>query len=202
MSPFFTRAIDSNGVSAEQATEAVRTLLRYIGEDPEREGLVETPDRVCRAFLEMTEGYVMDPESVLSTTFEGSSDEMVLLRDIDFTSTCEHHLLAFTGRAHVAYMPANGRIVGLSKLARIVDVYARRLQVQERMTQQIAEAIQRHLQPAGVGVVVEGTHSCMCVRGVRKQGASMVTSALYGVFREDPKTRAEFMSLLTSAAHR
>ena len=197
MSPFFPRATNNNGISAEDAREAVKTLLRYMGEDPDREGLMETPDRVCRAWVEMTEGYRMSPEKVLSTTFEGNSDEMIVLKDIEFTSCCEHHLLTFSGRAHVAYLPANGRIVGLSKLARIVDVFAKRLQVQERMTQQIAESIKKELNPAGVAVVVEGQHSCMCVRGVRKQGASMVTSSLHGVFRDNSATRAEFMSLIS-----
>lgn len=197
MSPFFTKATDQNGIDAEQAREAVRTLLRYMGEDPNRDGLLETPDRVCRAWIEMTEGYRTSPEQVLSTTFEGDSDEMVVLKDIEFTSCCEHHLLTFSGKAHVAYLPAHGRIVGLSKLARIVDVFAKRLQVQERMTQQIAEAIKKELNPAGVAVVVEGQHSCMCVRGVRKQGASMVTSSLHGIFRDNSATRAEFMSLIS-----
>lgn len=197
MSPFFVKATDNNGVSAEDARQAVQTLLRYMGEDPERDGLVETPDRVCRAWVEMTEGYRINPAKVLSTTFEGSSDEMVVLRDIEFSSCCEHHLLNFNGKAHVAYLPSNGRIVGLSKLARIVDVFAKRLQVQERMTQQIADAIKTHLEPHGVAVVIEGRHSCMCVRGVRKQGATMVTSSLHGVFRENASTRAEFMSLIS-----
>jgi GTP cyclohydrolase I len=197
MSPFFTRAVDQNGISAEEARSAVKTLLRYIGENPEREGLLETPDRVCRAWIEMTEGYGLSAEQVLSTTFEGNSDEMIVLKDIEFTSCCEHHLLTFSGRAHVAYLPAHGRIVGLSKLARIVDVYAKRLQVQERMTQQIASAIAKELAPAGVAVVIEGQHSCMCVRGVRKQGASMLTSSLQGVFRDNSATRAEFMSLIS-----
>jgi len=197
MSPFFVKAIDNHGVSADEAREAVRTLLRYMGEEPEREGLMETPDRVCRAWVEMTEGYRLNPEKVLATTFEGSSDEMVVLKDIEFTSCCEHHLLTFSGKAHVAYLPSNGRIVGLSKLARIVDVFAKRLQVQERMTQQIADAIKTHLNPHGVAVVIEGQHSCMCVRGVRKQGASMVTSSLQGVFRDNASTRAEFMSLIS-----
>lgn len=197
MSPFFVKAIDNHGVSADEAREAVRTLLRYMGEEPDREGLMETPDRVCRAWVEMTEGYRLNPEKVLATTFEGSSDEMVVLKDIEFTSCCEHHLLTFSGKAHVAYLPSNGRIVGLSKLARIVDVFAKRLQVQERMTQQIADAIKTHLNPHGVAVVIEGQHSCMCVRGVRKQGASMVTSSLQGVFRDNASTRAEFMSLIS-----
>jgi GTP cyclohydrolase I len=196
MSPFFVKASDSHGVSAEDAREAVRTLLRYMGENPNRDGLMETPDRVCRAWIEMTEGYRTNPEHVLSTTFEGNSDEMIVLKDIEFTSCCEHHLLTFNGKAHVAYLPSHGRIVGLSKLARIVDVYAKRLQVQERMTQQIADAIKKELNPAGVAVVVEGQHSCMCVRGIKKQGASMVTSSLHGVFRENASTRAEFMSLI------
>lgn len=197
MSPYSVKATDNHDVSADEAREAVRTLLRYMGEEPEREGLMETPDRVCRAWVEMTEGYRLNPEKVLSTTFEGSSDEMVVLKDIEFTSCCEHHLLTFSGKAHVAYLPSNGRIVGLSKLARIVDVFAKRLQVQERMTQQIADAIKTHLQPHGVAVVIEGQHSCMCVRGVRKQGASMVTSSLQGVFRDNASTRAEFMSLIS-----
>ena len=200
MGPYFVRATDSNGVDAEMAREAVRTLLRYMGENPEREGLLETPDRVARAWVEMTEGYRMSPEQVLSTTFEGDSDEMVVLKDIEFVSCCEHHLLTFSGRAHVAYLPGQGRIVGLSKLARIVDVYAKRLQVQERMTQQIANAVLSVLKPAGVAVVIEGKHSCMCVRGVRKQGATMVTSSLHGVFRTDASTRAEFMSLINKPA--
>ena len=196
MSPFFQKAVSSHGVEAEEARTAVRTLLRYVGENPDRDGLIETPDRVARAFLEMTEGYRDSPEEILSTTFEGHSDEMVLLKDIEFNSMCEHHLLAFHGRAHVAYLPASGRIVGLSKLARIVDCFGKRLQVQERLTQQIADAIREYLKPAGVAVVIEGNHSCMCVRGVRKNGATMVTSTLYGVFRDDPATRAEFMSLV------
>lgn len=196
MSPYFVKATDNNGVNAEDAREAVRTLLRYMGEDPDRDGLMETPDRVCRAWVEMTEGYRVNPEQVLSTTFEGTSDEMIILKDIEFTSCCEHHLLNFNGRAHVAYLPSKGRIVGLSKLARIVDVYSKRLQVQERMTQQIAHSIIKSLAPHGVAVVVEGQHSCMCVRGVRKQGATMMTSSLHGVFRENAATRAEFMSLI------
>lgn len=196
MSPFLVKATDNNGIDAEQAREAVRTLLRYMGENPDRDGLSETPDRVCRAWIEMTEGYRVNAEKILSTTFEGSSDEMVVLKDIEFNSCCEHHLLTFGGKAHVAYLPSQGRIVGLSKLARIVDTFAKRLQVQERMTQQIADAVKTHLQPHGVAVVIEGQHSCMCVRGVRKQGATMLTSSLHGVFRDNAATRAEFMSLI------
>lgn len=190
------KALDSNGVSANKARDAIRTLLTYLGEDPNRDGLLDTPDRVCRAWLEMTDGYQSKAEDILSVTFEGNSEEMVLLKDIEFTSCCEHHMLPFTGRAHVAYIPTNGRIVGLSKLARVVDVYAKRLQVQERMTNQIADAIQQILKPAGVAVVLEGVHSCMCVRGVRKQGASMITSSLRGLFHTCHMTRNEFMSLI------
>ncbi|BBH53365.1 GTP cyclohydrolase I FolE [Fluviispira sanaruensis] len=197
MSPFFKKAVSSNNVTAQEATEAVRTLLRYIGENPNREGLIETPDRYCRALLELTEGYSAKPEEILSTTFESQSDEMVLLKDIEFSSTCEHHLLSFSGKAHVAYIPSEGRIVGLSKLARIVDTFSQRLQVQERLTQQVAEAIQTHLKPQGVAVVFEGMHSCMCVRGVRKQSAKMVTSTMLGLFRESPASRNEFMSFIT-----
>jgi len=197
VSAIFQKAVDANGVTAQEARDAVQTLLRYVGEDPQRDGLVKTPDRVARAWMEMTEGYAMSAGAILSTTFEGDSDEMVVLKDIDFNSVCEHHLLNFAGKAHIAYMPKGGRIVGLSKLARIVDVYAKRLQVQERLTQQVAGAILEHLKPDGVAVVIEGRHSCMCVRGVRKDGATMVTSALHGVFRSDPATRAEFMSLIS-----
>ena len=196
MSPTLTKASDAHGVSADDARAEIRLLLRYMGENPERDGLLETPDRVCRAMLEMTKGYSENPTDVLSTTFEGHSDEMILLKDIEFTSLCEHHMLPFTGKAHVAYVPSFGRIVGLSKLARIVDVFAQRLQVQERLTEQIAEAIMTHLKPGGVGVVIEGSHSCMCVRGVRKNGASMLTSSFCGVFRDNPATRAEFHSLI------
>lgn len=194
------KAIDANGVTADEARNAVKTLLRYIGEDPKRDGLLDTPDRVCRAWIEMTEGYFQRPEDVLSVTFEGKSEEMVILKDIDFNSICEHHMLPFTGRAHVAYIPKGGRIVGLSKLARIVDVYSRRLQVQERMTEQIAEAIMESLQPAGVAVVVEGVHSCMCLRGVKKSNGAMITSSVHGDFRTCPMTRSEFMSLVRNGS--
>ena len=202
MSPFFKPCESQNGISAEDARGAVKTLLKYIGEDPTRDGLTDTPDRVCRAIAEMTEGYHESPEQVLSTTFEGNSDEMVVLKDIPFNSMCEHHMLPFNGIGHVAYIPKGGRIVGLSKLARIVDVYAKRLQVQERMTQQIADAIQEYLSPQGVGVILEGVHSCMCVRGIKKHGASMVTSALLGSFRSDPASRAELLSLIHSSGAR
>jgi GTP cyclohydrolase I len=197
MSLFFKRAKDANDITAKEATDAVRILLQYAGENPLRDGLLKTPDRFCRALLEMTEGYQMRPEEILSTTFDAQSDEMVILKDIEYTSTCEHHLLSFTGKAHIAYFPSNGKIVGLSKLARIVDVYARRLQVQERLTHQIASAIDTFLQPQGVAVVLEGVHSCMCVRGVRKTNATMITSRMLGEFRTSLASRNEFMSLVT-----
>lgn len=196
MNPFFKKAASANNISAEKATEAVRTLLQYIGEDPKREGLLNTPDRFCRALLEMTEGYSMHPEEILATTFESESDEMVLVKDIEFHSLCEHHLLSFSGKAHIAYIPNNGRIVGLSKLARIVDTFAQRLQVQERLTQQVANAINKYLKPQGVAVVFEGQHSCMCVRGVKKQNSYMLTSAMHGQFRDSLASRNEFMSLI------
>lgn len=198
MAPLAKSAQNSHGVTAEQAKQAIRTLLSYVGENPDRNGLQDTPDRVCRAWLEMTSGYDMDAKTILSTTFEGSSDEMVILKDIDFVSVCEHHMLTFQGKAHVAYLPEGGRIVGLSKLARVVDVFANRLQVQERLTQQIADAVEEALTPSGVAVVIEGSHSCMCVRGVRKQGGVMITSSLKGMFRNNAATRAEFMSLISS----
>ncbi len=197
MSPFFKKAIGANNISAEKATEAVRTLLLYIGENPNREGLIDTPDRFCRALIEMTEGYSTNPEEILSTTFESESDEMVLVKNIEFNSLCEHHLLSFAGKAHIAYIPTDGKIVGLSKLARIVDVFSQRLQVQERLTQQVANAINKYLRPQGVAVVFEGVHSCMCVRGVRKQNSTMITSAMHGQFRDSLASRNEFMSLIS-----
>lgn len=175
---------------------AVRVLLDELGEDVDRPGLADTPARVVRALRELTSGHDVDPAELLAVTFPDEYDEMVLVRGVDFTSLCEHHLLTFTGTATVAYIPTPGRgVVGLSKLARLVDCYARRLQVQERMTQQIALAIDKHLQPVGVGVVVRARHSCMGCRGVRKPGAEMVTSALLGAMRDEPQTRAEFLTL-------
>jgi len=192
------KAIAANGITAQQATEAIQTILKYIGEDPTRDGLLNTPDRVCRAFLEMTEGYALDYKEILATTFESNSDENIVLKDITFSSLCEHHLLTFTGKVHVGYIPKDGRIVGLSKLARVVDVFAKRLQVQERMTEQIAQAIDSVLHPRGVAVIVEGVHSCMCIRGVNKSGATMITSCLLGEFRNNPASRNEFFSLIHS----
>ncbi|MFQ5515123.1 MAG: GTP cyclohydrolase I FolE [Myxococcota bacterium] len=171
-------------------------LLRTIGEDPGREGLIKTPTRVGRALETLTQGYSEDPEKILNgAVFEESYNEMLIVKDIDFYSLCEHHLLPFFGKAHVAYVP-DGRLVGLSKLARVVEVYARRLQVQERLTQQIAAAIQNVLRPQGVAVVLEARHLCMMMRGVQKQNSRAITSAMLGEFEADPKTRGEFMQLI------
>lgn len=178
----------------DHARDAVRTLLTHIGEDPEREGLVDTPDRVLRAWAEMTAGYAMNPAAILSRTFDVPCDEMVVVRGIRFTSTCEHHLLPFLGEATVAYLPTE-RVVGLSKIARLVECFARRLQVQERMTDQIATAMERHLYPRGVGVIVRAHHLCMGCRGVRQPNAEMVTSSTLGAFRTNPAARAEFLDL-------
>ncbi len=184
-------------VSRAQAEAAIHTLLTYLGEDATREGLRDTPRRVVKAFDEYCSGYGKDPVAILSTTFEEVEhyDEMVILRDIRFHSHCEHHLAPFFGRAHVAYLP-DRRVVGLSKLARLVDVYARRLQVQEKMTAQIANTLDEVLKPKGVAVVVEGVHMCMSARGVAKPGATMQTSRLTGLFRSDPRTRQEFFDLI------
>ena len=183
------------GVDIERAAAAVREILIAIGEDPDRDGLKETPERVARAYQEMFSGLESDPAEVLSKTFEIEHDEMVLVRDIEVWSTCEHHLLPFTGVAHVAYIPAKGRITGLSKLARLVDAFAKRPQVQERLTTQVADALVEHLHPQGVMVVIECEHLCMTMRGVRKPGAKTVTSAVRGVMNS-PATRAEAMSLI------
>nr|MBA3233563.1 GTP cyclohydrolase I FolE [Propionibacteriales bacterium] len=178
----------------EGVRRAVRDLLQAIGEDPDRDGLRGTPERVARAFREIFAGLWQEPEDVLTTTFELGHDEMVLVKDIEVRSTCEHHLVPFTGVAHVGYIPSHdGRITGLSKLARLVDVFARRPQVQERMTAQIADSLMRILEPRGVIVVVECEHLCMSMRGIRKPGATTVTSAVRGQLR-DPTTRAEAMS--------
>lgn len=181
-----------------RAEAAVRELLLAIGEDPDRDGLVETPKRVARMYAEVFEGLHQDPQEVLTTTFELAHDELVLVRDIELWSQCEHHLVPFFGQVHVGYIPSvKGRITGLSKLARLVDVYAKRPQVQERLTTQIADAIERILAPRGAIVVVQAEHLCMSMRGVRKPGAKTVTSAVRGQLR-DPATRAEAMSLILS----
>lgn len=187
----------------EEAEEAVRTMLRWAGDDPGREGLADTPARVARAYEEYFAGYREDPNQYLERTFEevAGYDEMVVLRDIPFESHCEHHLAPIIGKAHVAYLPTN-RVVGISKLARVVDAFAKRLQVQEKMTAQIAECINTALKPDGVAVVVEAVHHCMTTRGVHKHGVSMVTSTLLGAFRENIHTRAEFMAMIGSPASR
>lgn len=183
--------------SRHEAEEAVRTLLRWTGEDPTRDGLIETPSRVVRAFEEYFRGYAEDPEQILQKTFEEIEgyDEMITLRGISFESHCEHHLAPIIGRAWVGYIP-NGRVVGISKLARIVDVYAKRLQIQEKMTAQIANTIQTVLEPQGVGVVIKAEHHCMTSRGIHKPGTDLVTSRMLGSFRTDPKTRQEFLSII------
>jgi GTP cyclohydrolase IA len=174
--------------------QAVRVLLKQIGEDPNRDGLRDTPARVVCALREMTVGYDQDPAKILSRTFSENHDEMIILRGITFHSLCEHHLLTFTGSVAVAYIP--GKVVGVSKLARLVECYARRLQIQERMTQQIAQAVQEHLGAVGVGVVVKAHHLCMGCRGVRQPEAEMITSCMLGALREQPETRAELLSLI------
>ena len=181
----------------DRAAAAVRELLLAMGEDPEREGLLETPDRVARAWAEMTVGLRQRAEDVLTTTFDLGHDEFVLVKDLQLWSVCEHHLVPFTGKAHVGYIPsARGTITGLSKLARLVDVYARRPQVQERLTAQVADALTRTLDPRGVIVVIDAEHLCMTMRGVRKPGSRTVTSAVRGQLRDDPATRAEAMGLI------
>ena len=178
---------------AAEAEEAVATLLRFIGEEPERDGLRDTPARVVKAWREMTAGYAEDPAEILARTFDESSDELVILRGISFYSTCEHHLLPFYGQAVVGYLP--GKVVGISKLARLVECFAKRLQVQERMTRQIAEAVEMHLEARGVGVVLRAHHLCMGCRGVRQEETEMVTSSMLGTLRTDATSRAEFLKL-------
>lgn len=184
-------------MNQEKVKDLVKTLLTEIGEDPEREGLLSTPIRVAKAYEFLTTGYHQDIGEVLNKAiFNERYDEMVLVKNIDFYSMCEHHLLPFYGKVHVAYIP-NGKIVGLSKIPRIVEVFARRLQVQERMTQQIADTIEKYLQPIGVAVVAEAFHMCMMMRGVEKQNSSATTSAMHGVFQDDARTRMEFLDLIS-----
>jgi GTP cyclohydrolase I len=192
-----TSEVPGPEVDLPRIERAVREILLAIGEDPERDGLQDTPARVARAYAEQFAGLRQTPEDVLTTVFDAEYDEMVLVRDIELYSTCEHHLVPFFGNAHVGYIPnVKGQITGLSKLARLVDVYARRPQVQERMTSQIADAMMTVLEPRGVIVVIEAEHLCMSMRGVRKPGAKTVTSAVRGSFLESDSTRAEAMSLL------
>jgi GTP cyclohydrolase IA len=183
--------------SQSEAEEAVRTLIRWAGDDPSREGLRGTPDRVVRAYREFFGGYDLDPQTILKRTFEETDgyDEMIVLKDMRFESHCEHHLAPIIGRAHIAYLPKR-RVVGISKLARLLDVYAKRLQIQEKLTAQIANTLNEVLQPRGVAVVIDAAHQCMTTRGVHKPGTSMVTSRMLGAFRTDPSTRREFLAII------
>jgi GTP cyclohydrolase I len=184
--------------SREEAEAAVRTLLRWTGDDPDREGLVDTPARVARAFEEFFAGYAVDPIDLLARSFEETDgyDEMVVLRDIRLESHCEHHMVPIIGRAHIAYLPA-GRVVGISKLARVLEVYAKRLQIQEKLTAQVANCINDVLEPKGVAVVIEAAHQCMTTRGVHKPGVTMVTSRMLGAFRDNASTRREFLAMIS-----
>lgn len=185
--------------SKAEAMQAVQTLIRWAGDNPEREGLIDTPKRVVEAYEEFFCGYAEDPKEILAKTFEEveNYDEMVLLKNMRFESHCEHHMVPIIGKAHIAYIP-NGKVVGISKMARLLDVYAKRLQTQETMTSQIADRIEEALQPKGVAVVIDAAHQCMTTRGVYKPGTNTVTSQLRGIFRDSDKTRAEFMNLISS----
>ena len=184
-----------------ESEEAVRKLLLSVGEDPDREGLLDTPKRYVKALTELTSGYAEDPAEILSTQFDEAYDQMVVVTGIEFTSLCEHHILPFAGHVTIGYIPRK-KVVGLSKLPRIVHTYAKRLQVQERLTNEIAEAIDIHVEPLGVGVVVTSVHQCMAIRGVKQNGAKMVTSCLLGVMRESPAARGEFLDLARTNGHK
>ena len=190
-------------VTQKEAEAAIRVLLQWAGEDPAREGLLDTPARVAKAYKDWFSGYAMDPADYLRRTFKEVEgyDELIVLRDIEFESHCEHHMAPIIGKAHVGYLPT-GRVVGISKLARVVEAYARRFQVQEKLTAQIAHSIEDVLQPRGVAVVIEAKHECMTTRGIHKRGVSMVTSAMLGAFREDARTRAEFLQFIGMSAGR
>ena len=193
--------LETPEINQDDFRQAVRQILSAIGEDPDRDGLLRTPDRVARMYEELLQGYRMDPDTILNgALFEEKYDEMVVVRDIEFYSLCEHHMLPFMGRASVAYMP-NKRVIGLSKIPRIVDMFARRLQVQERMTRQIAEFLMELLQPLGVAVVVEGLHLCATMRGVKKHDARMITSAMLGMFRSNLATREEFLNNISRGSN-
>lgn len=203
VTPSNTPPVNPEKPSREQAEAAVRTLIEWAGDDPTREGLVDTPSRVVRSYEEFFQGYSADPRSLLERTFEEVEgyDEIVLLRDIRFESHCEHHMAPIIGRAHVAYLP-HRRVVGISKLARLIEVYAKRLQIQEKMTSQIANTINEVLQPKGTAVIIEASHQCMTTRGVHKPGVTMVTSTMLGEFRENPSTRREFLAMVSTSGHR
>jgi GTP cyclohydrolase IA len=190
----------TEGMDLPRIERAVREILLAIGEDPQREGLLKTPARVARSYAELLAGLRQEPREHLKTVFHERYDEVVLLRDIEFHSMCEHHLLPFAGRAHVAYLP-DGKVVGLSKLARLVEGYARRPQVQERLTTQVADALMEELNPIGAACVIEAAHTCMTIRGARKPGSVMVTSALRGIFKENPSSRAEVLALISGNAN-
>lgn len=190
------KELKSKKVDLEKIAAGVRMMLEGMGEDPDRDGLLKTPDRVAQFYAELTEGMWEEPKEHIVPLPGDSHDEMVLVKDISIASVCEHHLAPFVGKCHIAYIPKNGRIVGLSKLARIAEIYARRLQVQERLTQEIARTLFDELQPVGVMVVIEAEHTCMTLRGVKKPGAMTITSAVLGGFRKDPRTRAEAMALI------
>ena len=195
--PILPAAAQVEPIPAAEAEAAVRTLIRWAGDDPDREGLLDTPGRVARAYREYFRGYAEDPGVHLSRTFSevGGYDEVVLLRDIPFQSHCEHHMAPIIGKAHIAYLP-RARVVGISKLARVLQGYARRLQVQERLTAEVADCIQKHLDPIGVAVVIEATHACMSARGVMTNGVVMTTSRMMGLFREDDRSRKEVLALM------
>jgi GTP cyclohydrolase I len=197
------RKFNVNRPSREEAEEAVRTLLRWAGDNPSREGLLDTPKRVVKAYEDWFSGYQEDPEEYLKRTFEEVEgyDDMIVLKDIRFESHCEHHLAPIIGKVHVGYLP-NNKVVGISKLARVVDTFARRFQVQETMNAQIADCIQRVLEPKGVAVVIEATHQCMTTRGVHKPGVTMVTSTVHGAFRTNPSTRREFLHVIGNPTSR
>lgn len=197
-----SRAVGPTKPSRQEAEDAVRVLLRWAGDDPSREGLLATPDRVVRSYEEIFHGYAEDPVKLLQGGFEeiGGYEEMVMLRDIRLESHCEHHMMPIIGKVHVAYLPEK-RVVGISKLARVVEVYSKRLQIQEKLTAEIANALNDVLHPRGVGVVVEAVHHCMTTRGVHKPGVAMVTSQMLGAFRDDARTRKEFLSMIYSRGH-
>ncbi len=183
----------------EPIRDLIRELMRQVGEDPEREGVLDTPERVARMYAELTEGYRVDPEALVNDAlFDVSYDQMVIVNEIEYYSLCEHHMLPFFGHAHVAYIP-NGRVLGLSKIPRVVEMFARRMQIQERMTSQIADFLDELLHPIGVGVVIEGAHMCSMMRGIKKSNARMVTSAMRGKFKTNPQTRSEFLELISHA---
>jgi GTP cyclohydrolase I len=197
LAPVDISPVAQNRPSRDEAEEAVRTLLRWAGDDPDREGLKGTPDRVVRSYEEFFAGYAQDPEEILTRTFEevAGYDDMVVLRGIRFESYCEHHMVPIIGVAHIGYLP-NNRVVGISKLARVLEIFSKRLQIQEKMTAEIANTIDRVLKPQGVAVVLEGEHQCMTTRGVHRPGVNMVTSQMMGVFRDNEATRKEFLSII------